>query len=147
MRVSSGLGTLCSVFSIKSNISIDEALLTALRRAMLHVIAGRRQDILRLLLEKKDGLTVDQIAAELGVTRSAARDHVRSMERDELVAPSLTPIPTGGRPGTAYTLTDQGHALFPKNYDGLARLLLESLVARLGRGEAEKELKALGKRL
>jgi len=114
---------------------------------MLHVIAGRRQDILRLLLEKKGGLTVDQIAAELGVTRSAARDHVRSMERDELIAPSLTPIPTGGRPGTAYTLTDEGLALFPKNYDGLARLLLETLVSRLGRGEAEKELKALGKRL
>jgi DeoR family transcriptional regulator, suf operon transcriptional repressor len=114
---------------------------------MLHVIGGRRQDILRLLLERKDGLTVDQIAAALSITRSAARDHVRSMERDELIAPSLTQTVTGGRPGTLYRLTDDGIALFPKNYDGLARLLLESLISRLGQAETEKELRALGKRL
>src|SRR5262245_1829723 len=114
---------------------------------MLHVIAGRRQDILRLLLQEKDGLSTDEIAAALQLTRSGARDHIRSMERDQLVAGSLSPVPTGVRPGIVYRLTAQGHAVFPKNYDGMARLLLGSLVSRLGKGEAEKELKRLGREL
>jgi predicted ArsR family transcriptional regulator len=114
---------------------------------MLHVIGGRRQDIMRLLLEQKDGMSIDEIAEALPLTRSAARDHIRSMERDQLVAGELSPLPTGGRPGVNYRLTSQGHALFPKNYDGIARLLLATLVSRLGHAEAEKELKALGKQL
>ncbi len=114
---------------------------------MLLVIGNRRQYILRLLRSEMDGLTVDQIAAVLRITRSGARDHIRSLERDGLVAPSLTPRVTGGRPGTRYRLTPQSHALFPKNYDGIARLLLETLVARLGQDETEEELRALGKRL
>ena len=103
---------------------------------MLQVIGGRRQDILRLLLDQKDGMSIDEIAAALPLTRSAARDHIRSLERDLLVAGSLSPVPTGGRPGVNYRLTPQGHALFPKNYDGIARLLLATLVSRLGQAEA-----------
>jgi predicted ArsR family transcriptional regulator len=114
---------------------------------MLHVVGGRRQDILRLLLEQKDGMSIDEIAEALPLTRSAARDHIRSLERDDLVSGALSPVPTGGRPGVNYTLTPQGHALFPKNYDGIARLLLATLVTRLGQAEAEKELKALGRQL
>lgn len=114
---------------------------------MLDVIGGRRQDIMNLLLAEKDGLTVDQMAAQLSITRTAVRDHVRSMERDELIEPRLAPTPTGGRPGTLYLLTARGHAMFPKNYDGIARMLLETLVARIGPKEAEKELQALGRKL
>ncbi len=102
---------------------------------------------MRLLLEKKDGMSIDEIAEALPLTRSAARDHIRSLERDDLVVGSLSRVPTGGRPGVNYRLTPQGHALFPKNYDGIARLLLATLVSRLGQAEAERELTVLGRQL
>lgn len=113
---------------------------------MLDVIGQRQQDLLTLLLEKKGGLTIDQMAAALGITRTAVREHVAALERDRLVAEGALAA-TGGRPGRRYTLTPRGHALFPKRYDMMARLLLESLTRNLGLAETEAELRALGARL
>ena len=114
---------------------------------MLEVIGQRQQDLLSLLLERKQGLTIDQMAAALGITRTAVREHVAALERDRLIAAGAFASSTGGRPGRLYTLTQRGHALFPKHYDLIARLLLESLAARLGAGETQSELRLLGARL
>ncbi|MDQ0465601.1 putative ArsR family transcriptional regulator [Caulobacter ginsengisoli] len=115
---------------------------------MLEVIGQRQQALLHLLLERKQGLTVDQMAAALGITRTAVREHVAALERDRLIAPGQALPSTGGRPGRRYVLTPRGHALFPKQYDLMARLLLESLARQLGGGPAvEAELAELGARL
>lgn len=114
---------------------------------MLDVIGQRQQALLNLLLERKEGLTIDQMAAALGITRTAVREHVGALERDRLVAPGALALSTGGRPGRRYALTARGLALFPKQYDLMARLLLEALTQRLGAGEAEREMRALGAKL
>jgi predicted ArsR family transcriptional regulator len=114
---------------------------------MLDVIGQRQQALLSLLLEHKEGLTIDQMAAALGITRTAVREHVGALERDRLVEPGAFAGSTGGRPGRRYALTDRGLALFPKHYDLMARLLLEALTERLGAADAERELRALGARL
>lgn len=111
---------------------------------MLDVFGRRRQSLLNLLLEKKDGLTIDQMAAALGITRTAVREHVGALERERLIAAGALANSTGGRPGRLYALTPRGMALFPKQYDLMARLLLESLAARLGKAETERELRTLG---
>jgi predicted ArsR family transcriptional regulator len=113
---------------------------------MLDVIGQRQQDLLSLLLEKKEGLTIDQMAAALGITRTAVREHVAALERDRLVTEGAL-ASTGGRPGRRYTLTPRGHALFPKRYDVMAKLLLESLTRKFGAAETQAELQALGARL
>jgi DeoR family suf operon transcriptional repressor len=114
---------------------------------MLDVIGQRQQALLSLLLERKEGLTIDQMAASLGITRTAVREHIGALERDRLVAPGAFALSTGGRPGRRYTLTARGHAMFPKHYDLMARMLLEALTQRLGSAEAESELRALGAKL
>lgn len=114
---------------------------------MLDVIGRRQQALLHLLLERKQGLTVDQMAAGLGITRTAVREHVAALERDRLVAPGEALPSTGGRPGRRYALTARGLALFPKHYDLMARLLLGSLARHIGVGEVAPELAALGTRL
>jgi len=112
----------------------------------MDVIGSRRQGILRLLLEQKDGLSVDQLAARLGITRTAVREHLAGLERDRLVAMAPTRPSTGGRPSRPYVLTERGHALFPKHYALLARLLIEDLATR-GDGEVGEALTAMGNRL
>lgn len=112
---------------------------------MLDVIGQRRQAILRLLLAQKPGLTVDELAARLAITRTAVREHLAALERDRLVAPAAALPSTGGRPSRPYRLTGAGLALFPKHYDLMARLLLEALMRR--DGAIEGELDALGRGL
>lgn len=114
---------------------------------MLEVIGQRQQALLGLLLERKDGLTIDQMAAALKISRNAVREHVGALERDRLIEAGPFAGSTGGRPGRLYRLTSRGLALFPKHYDLLARLLLEALTARVGADGAREELRALGARL
>jgi predicted ArsR family transcriptional regulator len=114
---------------------------------MLDVIGQRQQALLNLLLQRKEGLTIDQMAAALGITRTAVREHIGALERDRLVAAGALANSTGGRPGRLYTLTPRGLALFPKQYDLMARLLLEALTQRLGAEAAVEELRALGAKL
>jgi predicted ArsR family transcriptional regulator len=113
---------------------------------MLDVIGQRQQSLLHLLLETKEGLTIDQLAEALGITRTAVREHVAALERDRLVEARALTV-TGGRPGKLYALTARGVAMFPKHYDLMARMLLEALTQRLGKAGAEKELRVLGERL
>lgn len=111
---------------------------------MLDVFGQRRQSLLNLLLERKEGLTIDQMAGALGITRTAVREHVGALERERLIAAGAFAGSTGGRPGRLYALTSRGMSLFPKQYDLIARLLLEQLSQRLGAAEAERELRTLG---
>lgn len=53
---------------------------------MLDVFGQRRQSLLNLLLERKDGLTIEQMAGALGITRTAVREHVGALERERLIA-------------------------------------------------------------
>lgn len=114
--------------------------------AAVDVIGQRRQGIMRLLLAHKDGLSVDQLAARLGITRTAIREHLAGLERDRLIAQGISRPSTGGRPSRPYVLTGQGHALFPKHYALLARLLIEDLAER-GEDDVGEALTAMGKRL
>jgi predicted ArsR family transcriptional regulator len=111
---------------------------------MLDVFGQRRQSLLNLLLERKDGLTIEQMAGALGITRTAVREHVGALERERLIAAGALAGSTGGRPGRLYVLTARGMALFPKRYDLIARLMMESLSHRLGAAETEREMRALG---
>ena len=101
---------------------------------------------MRLLLEHKDGLSVDQLAARLGITRTAIREHLSGLERDRLIGQGSSRPSTGGRPSRPYVLTEQGHALFPKHYALLARLLIEELATR-GEDDVGVALGAMGGRL
>ena len=114
--------------------------------AAVDVIGQRRQGIMRLLLEHKDGLSVDQLAAHLGITRTAIREHLTGLERDRLIAQGTSRPSTGGRPSRPYVLTGQGHALFPKHYALLAQLLIEDLAERREDNVGET-LAAMGRRL
>lgn len=101
---------------------------------------------MRLLLEHKDGLSVDQLAARLGITRTAIREHLSGLERDRLIGQGTSRPSTGGRPSRPYVLTEQGHALFPKHYALLARLLIEELATR-GEDDVGEAFGAMGGRL
>ena len=108
---------------------------------MAEVFGERRKQLLRYLLRNKAGGAIDELAAALGVTRTAIRQHLASLMRDGLVAPGAMRA-SGGRPQQLFLLTEHGKEVFPRHYSWFAQLLVEEITrehgaaglrARLGR--------------
>ena len=111
---------------------------------MMETLGGRQQDLLRLLLENKAGMTVDELSLGLQITRNAVRQHLAGMERDGLVAQSVT-RPTGGRPEQLYVLGEKGRELFPRHYSWFSQLLIESLRNETGTAGLSERLAEMGR--
>ena len=107
---------------------------------------GGRRAVLRSLLENRDGLTADELAGALSVTRSAVHQHIVSLERDGLVARKAV-AKAKGRPSHVFSITEDGIHEFPKRYDWFSALLLSVLSERLNEGDLRAELDALGKKI
>lgn len=90
-----------------------------------------QQRLLSQLLDCKSGLTIDEIAARLDISRSAVKQHLTGLERNGFVARNSS-RKTGGRPGNLYVLTDAGIDSFPKNYSWFSRVLFERLRSKIG---------------
>jgi predicted ArsR family transcriptional regulator len=110
---------------------------------MMDAFGDRQQDLLKLLLKKKYGLTIEEISEELGITRPAIRQHLVALERQGFVERGSLLL-TGGRPGQTYKLTDKGYNLFPKQYSWFSEVLLESLKTQLGSEGLSEMMKKLG---
>ncbi len=98
--------------------------------------------MLQLLINRESGLTLDELAARVGVTRNAIRQHVTALERDGLVR-AVALRRTGRRPSRAYGLTALGGERFPRQYDRLALSLLRAIGSSLGGDATESVLDAM----
>lgn len=110
---------------------------------MLNMLGRRQQELLTLLLNSGGGLTVDELASQLAITRNAVRLHLSGMEKDQLVVPGAT-RPTGGRPEQLYVLTDRGRELFPRQYFWFAQLMVEAIRREAGSEALRERLRGLG---
>jgi len=112
----------------------------------LSTFGGRQHRLLTLLLETKSGLSADELAGGLEISRSAVHQHLAALERDGYVEKHARE-PRGGRPGYAWRLTDRGVHLFPKHYALFSDLLIEALKDKLGSEGLTGILRDLGARL
>jgi len=109
-------------------------------------MSDSRLRVLReVLLSRDKGATAEELAAALGVSRTAVTQQLVCLERDGLVVRNGRRA-TGGRPGRTYALTDAGRETFPRHYALFAASLLrhagdlfgeEGLAALLDRMAAE----------
>jgi predicted ArsR family transcriptional regulator len=113
---------------------------------MLETLGMRQQALLQQLLDHKAGQTIDELAAQLAITRNAVRQHLTGLERDRLVESNGT-RPSGGRPQQLYVLSDRGRELFPRHYAWFAQLLIEALCEDAGAEKLGDRLEALGRRI
>src|SRR5450631_3632303 len=77
-------------------------------RRLCVIVGDTQQKLLSKLLEAKAGLTVDELAGEIDITRSAVKQHLTGMERSGYV--QHTSSKSVGRPRFLYTLTESGIA-------------------------------------
>lgn len=77
------------------------------------------------------GCTAEELAGALSVTRNAVQQQLTGLERDGLVEVKELRS-TGGRPSRAFTLTDDGLELFPRQYAWLSEALLKHVELLFG---------------
>lgn len=89
-------------------------------------VEGTREAILGIL-RRRDGVSVDNLARDLGLAGATVRRHLDVLLRDGHV--SVTQVRGNtGRPRHAFSLTDAGAELFPHHYVRLTHRLLEEIV-------------------
>jgi predicted ArsR family transcriptional regulator len=64
----------------------------------------RQHQILKLLLENKRGLSIDEFAAALSISRTAVQQHLSNLERDGYIQAGVF-NKTAGRPVRTFVLT------------------------------------------
>src|SRR5579859_2913091 len=92
-------------------------------------LGATQQRLLRQLLKGGEGGTVEALCGVLRITHNAVRQHLSALIARGYVERAQS-RPTGGRPLACYRLTEDGRALFPRNYGAIATALLAQLQAR-----------------
>jgi predicted ArsR family transcriptional regulator len=96
-------------------------------------------------LLRRGRTTVDELAADLGVTDNAVRAQLAALQRDGLV--EQRGVRRGaGKPSHAYGLTADFEPALSQAYAPLLVLLLRELGARLSAAELDDLLRAVGRR-
>ena len=117
---------------------------TRLGRKFFASTRGRMVTLLR-----RGGLTVDELAAEVGLTNNGVRAHLATLERDGLVTQegSVHSSSGGGKPAYVYRLTPEAEALFPKAYEPVLGRLLDILSEGPRPVQSEALLREVGRRI
>ncbi|WP_060485428.1 metalloregulator ArsR/SmtB family transcription factor [Pseudomonas sp. NBRC 111123] len=113
---------------------------------MLEGLGRTQQDLLHALLHEPVGMSIDELAQALAVTRTAVRQHLAALERDGLVKRGAT-RPTGRRPEQLHQLTEHGRELFPRQYPLLANLLIGEVAGLMGPEALLALMRQLGRKL
>lgn len=110
---------------------------------MLELLGSRQQELLKLLLKHKGGLTLEELSEYLKITRNAVRQHIAALENSGIVTQGVS-RPSGGRPEQLYVLTDEGKEFFPRNYSWFAQLMVESIAQESGVAGLRERLGTMG---
>lgn len=116
--------------------------------SQLDHVGDSRRTILTSIKENERA-TIAQLAALLGSTREAVRQHLVQLTRLGWVRATVeTPRKKGhgGRPAASYSLTPEGEQVFPKQYDRLSIDLLALIGDELGPEARLKVLKGMADR-
>lgn len=89
-----------------------------------------RQVILRAL-KTSGGASIAELADHASVSPVSVRHHLSSLQADGLVTVRTEQRRSVGRPRHIYSLSESGEELFPRQYLGLAKRLLEQVKANV----------------
>jgi predicted ArsR family transcriptional regulator len=115
-----------------------------MRKHLARAREGTSGSILELL--RRGPKTVDELAVELGVTRSAVRAQIASLERDDLVEQRGSRRGTS-KPSRVYGVTAEAELLFSRAYVPILTQLLQVLTLRLPPSEFQGVMHEVGRGL
>lgn len=108
-------------------------------------LSQSQQEIVKLL-RRRGAMTADDLSQEIGISSVAVRQHLEVLEAEGLLGSRTERRPIG-RPRRLFHLTEAADELFPKNYSGLAQILLEYLESAGGTCQVEDAFRFRRERL
>jgi DeoR family suf operon transcriptional repressor len=84
------------------------------------------------LLKRRPGISLAEIAGEVGLSKAAVLGHLAPLESEGLVGRAYL-AGRVGRPRVTFRLTDRAASLFPQGYTEMSLSALEFIERRLGR--------------
>jgi predicted ArsR family transcriptional regulator len=110
---------------------------------MSNKITSRQREILDLFLNNRAGLSIDEIANTLDISRNAVQQHLSSLEKNKYIQTGDLKK-TAGRPVRTLILTEKGLNFFPKQYAWFSELILEDMKKEQGAEALKTYLQKLG---
>lgn len=104
-----------------------------------------RQEILTYL-QRNPGLSAGDLAGHFDLSLGAVRHHLAILERDALIEGESLRQPIG-RPCIVYELTEKGEESFPKQYDRLSKVMLDTLKEQQGSRTVRSFLRKVADRI
>lgn len=111
-----------------------------------HPLEQTRKAILRHLLHHREGLSVEQLAARLGISRSGVQQHVALLEREGLVQVSKRRRRLG-RPLRLFRLSEAGYETFPRRYDLISTRTLQAIREMAGEEALDRLFESVAQQL
>lgn len=112
----------------------------------LQQLGDTQRKLLRTLLSRPQGVTIEDLCGALRISHNAVRQHLTALRARGFIEQGEA-IASGGRPRAVYVLQPAGHDLFPRNYALLAQGMVEYLYAHGGVSAVQTMLSELGARL
>ena len=109
----------------------------------LNTFSTRQQSLLVALLHNRAGISVDELADHLNISRNATSQHLTSLTRLDLIDSDLR-ASTGGRPVRGYFLSSSGLELFSRRYGQFSKLLINWIRSNIGEQALQNCLSSLG---
>ncbi len=110
---------------------------------MISTVTSRQNQILQLLLNNREGQTIDEISQALEISRSAVQQHFTTLEKNDFIT-TATLNKTAGRPVRSYVITKNGINQFPKQYDWFSEIIISDLKQEMGENAFKRYLRKLG---
>jgi len=102
----------------------------------------RRRTILSFI-KQQGNVTASELAKQLDLTREAIRQQLMQLKQQGLVTSQSQTSGSVGRPQTVFSLSNAGEHLFPKHYDKMTLLLVDTVTDTLGEEQLGKVLAAI----
>ena len=113
--------------------------------------AGQTQtSLLHVLMRSADALSLDEIAGQIGVTKTAARQHVLNLQQGgyvQITEPDIEHKKRRGRPTYAYEISREGRELFARQYALFSDKMIMMMKDVLDDKQFKKQMQVLGKSL
>ncbi len=108
-------------------------------------VTTRQQQLLGVIMNSREALSIDELADSLDISRTAVQQHITVLQRDGFIENGQA-VKTAGRPIQTFVLSKSGIHLFTKQYSWFSGLMLDDLKQQLGSDGLKQYLHKLGVR-